>query len=148
MNAMMAVCENCGQPLDSETSVCRVCDKHLRPAMPAGQYRCPQCQGGFEKPVMAEWPPNQKWYKPSHLCESCPHCGTFLTDRYRADIPKWEMALLIVWVCVFWFTHKTIMFAVYVPWMITVLYRNYRARKSVSDPTARYKRKALPGETA
>jgi hypothetical protein len=58
------------------------------------------------------------------------------------------MALLIVWVCVFWFTHKTILFVVYVPWLITVLYRNYRARKSVSDPAARYKTKASPGKTA
>jgi len=58
------------------------------------------------------------------------------------------VALVALLIYMFWSPNKTILFVVYVPWLITVLYRNYRARKSVSDPAARYKTKASPGKTA
>lgn len=90
MSQSKITCESCGKALSHATDVCPVCDQSLERDLQlaiAGAYLCPICLQKFDHPHQERWPSNSKWYLPTQVKPSCPHCHGFLRDRKNPQLP-------------------------------------------------------------
>jgi predicted amidophosphoribosyltransferase len=89
MSSPKPSCESCGMPLADAGDVCPACEQGLesdaRWTRPT-RHLCPICMQGFDHPLRERWPRHAKWYVPSQIKPTCPHCHGALRDRKNPQL--------------------------------------------------------------
>lgn len=75
-------CEQCRRPLQHAHEICQACNQELpyptssnsSKALGVGRYRCPACNGFFDRWATTLVPRNARWYKPQSEVATCPLC--------------------------------------------------------------------------
>lgn len=86
-------CEQCRRPLQHAHSICQACNQELpyptssnsSKALCVGRYRCPACNGFFDRWATTLVPSNARWYTPQSEVTTCPLCEEVLQWRRDAE---------------------------------------------------------------
>jgi len=96
-------CESCGAALPNVGAICSNCDDALRSAeIATAKHLCPVCAQGFNKPIYERCPRDTKWFMPTQVKPTCPHCHSFMRDRKSPRLtPKQTLAFIVATVAVY-----------------------------------------------
>jgi membrane protein implicated in regulation of membrane protease activity len=75
-------CEQCRRPLQHAHEICQACNQELpyptssnsNKALGVGRYRCPACNGFFDRWATTLFPRDAHWYTPQSEVATCPLC--------------------------------------------------------------------------
>jgi hypothetical protein len=97
-------CDNCGAALPNVGAICSNCDAALQSAeFATAKHWCPMCAQGFNKPIYERSPRHAKWFVPTQVKPTCPHCHGLLRDRKSPRLtPKQTLAFVVATGAVYW----------------------------------------------
>lgn len=91
-------CEQCRRPLQHAHEICQACNQELpyptssnsSKALGVGRYRCPACNGFFDRWATTLLPRDARWYTYQGDVPTCPLCDEVL--QWRRDVEPAQLS--------------------------------------------------------